>query len=267
MPREALHARIGDVDLAYRVVGDGPPLLLVMGHTGTQDQWPLSFVNSLARERRVITYDHRGMGDSSSPDGDWSVETFANDAAGLLAALDAGQADVLGWSMGGMVAQELALAHPGTVRRLVLLATSAGGPEALPPDPAVLDMMHDDSVIGVERARRILSLLVPADWLEAHRAFLMDYPRPRRVASTEDALRQWKAVAGWAGAWDRLPALDRPVLIVTGDADRVTPAENSVRLAQRIPGSWLIRLAGGGHGVLYQQPQRLAKIVRVFLED
>jgi pimeloyl-ACP methyl ester carboxylesterase len=267
MPRETLRLRVDDVDLACRVTGEGPPLLLIMGHTGTQDQWPLAFVNALARERRVITYDHRGMGESSSPPGEWSIERLAADAAGLLAALGTGPADVLGWSMGGLVAQELALGHPEAVRRLVLLATSAGGSEALLPDPEVLAVLHDDQVIGAERARRILGILMPAEWLQAHRAFLMEYPRPRHVASLADARRQWQAVAAWKGAWERLPGLRAPTLIVTGDQDAVTPPENSLHLAGRIPGAWLVRLAGGGHGVLYQVPQRLARIVRVFLEE
>jgi pimeloyl-ACP methyl ester carboxylesterase len=267
MARDISHIRVDDVDLAYRCVGDGPPLLLVMGHTGTQDQWPLAFVNALAREHRVITYDHRGMGESPSPPGEWTIERLADDAAGLLAALGTGPADVLGWSLGGLVAQELALRHPGAVRRLVLLATSAGGGEALLPDPEVLAVLHDDSVIGAERARRILALLLPAAWLAAHRAFLMDYPRPRHVASQDAARRQWKAVTSWRGAWDRLPELRAPTLIVTGDEDAVTPPENSLHLAGRIPGSWLVRLEGGGHGVLYQMPRRVAQIVHVFLED
>lgn len=267
MARSTQHAPVGDLDVAFRVAGDGPALLLIMGHTGTLDQWPLAVVNALARDHRVITYDHRGMGESSSPPGEWSIEQLAEDAAGLLDALGLPEADVLGWSMGGAVAVELALRHPRRVRKLVLVATSLGGAKALLPDQEVLSVLHDDTVVGAERGRRVLALLVPPEWLAKNPVFLLEYPRPRRATTAEDARRQWRAIEAWPGAWERLPALAKPVLVVTGDRDEVTPPENSLRLVERIPGAWLVRLDGGGHGLIYQFPQRFVRVVRVFLED
>jgi pimeloyl-ACP methyl ester carboxylesterase len=257
---------VGGAELAYRVVGDGPALLLIMGHTGSMDQWPLAVVNSLARDRRVIVYDHRGMGDSSSPPGEWTIEQLADDAAGLLASLGIALTDVLGWSMGGLVAQELAFRHPGLVRRMVLVATSPGGSAARRPDQAVLDVLHDDSIIGAERGRRVWGLMVPQEFAEAFPAFIPEVARTRRAATRDDALRQWRAIESWRGSWDLLPTLVIPVLLVTGTCDVVTPPDNSLRMAERIPGSWLVRMDGGGHGVIYQYPGRFTGVVRAFLE-
>ena len=121
-------ARVGEIELSYERAGSGPPLLLIMGMSGTFDHWDAGFLADLRRDFDVIVYDHRGVGSSSPLDGPpLTIAQLAEDAAGLLDALEIDTAHVLGISMGGMVAQELALAHPERIDTLTLGCTYCGG--------------------------------------------------------------------------------------------------------------------------------------------
>ena len=120
-------ARVGEIELSYERVGAGPPLLLIMGMSGTFDHWHAGFLADLRKDFDTIVYDHRGVGSSSRLDEPLTIAQLAEDAAGLLASLEIEQAHVLGISMGGMVAQELALAYPELIRTLALGCTYCGG--------------------------------------------------------------------------------------------------------------------------------------------
>src|ERR1700722_15461644 len=120
-------ARVGDIELDYERSGSGPPLLAIMGMSGTALSWGEPFLGQLRQDHEVIVYDHRGIGASTRLSGSVTIAGMAEDAAGLLAALEIDSADVLGISMGGMIAQELALAHPERVRTLTLGCTYCGG--------------------------------------------------------------------------------------------------------------------------------------------
>src|SRR3984957_5065102 len=119
--------RVGEIELDVERSGSGPPLLLIMGMSGTSLHWGEPFLELLREDFEVIAYDHRGVGISTHIDGEVTIEQMAEDAAGLLAALEIDSAHVLGISMGGMIAQELALAHPERVRTLTLGCTYCGG--------------------------------------------------------------------------------------------------------------------------------------------
>jgi 3-oxoadipate enol-lactonase len=119
--------RVGEIELDYERSGSGPPLLAIMGMSGTALHWGEPFLGALRDDFEVIVYDHRGVGASSRLEGALTIVQLAEDAAGLLAALELDSAHVLGISMGGMVAQELALAHPERVRTLTLGCTYCGG--------------------------------------------------------------------------------------------------------------------------------------------
>src|SRR6478752_7609230 len=119
--------RSGDIELSYERAGDGPPLLLVMGMSGTKHHWGEPLLEDLRRDFDTIAYDHRDCGDSTKTGAPFTIADLAQDAAGLLVALEVDCAHVMGISMGGMVAQELALAHTGRIRSLTLGCTYCGG--------------------------------------------------------------------------------------------------------------------------------------------
>src|ERR1700677_648681 len=140
--------QVGEIELDYERTGAGPPLLLIMGMSGTSLSWGEPFLEELRRDFDVIAYDHRGVGASSRLQGPLTIRQMAADAAGLLDALELGSAHVLGISMGGMVAQELALAAPERIRTLTLGCTYCGGEGSSLAAPAALQRLTEARMAG-----------------------------------------------------------------------------------------------------------------------
>ena len=113
---------------------------------------------------------------------------------------------------------------------------------------------------------RLFNLLFPKDWLSKQPPFYKWFPLPKETSLPENIERQAQAIATWPGSFDRLGSIKSPTLVVTGTEDVITPPENAFILAQRINASWLVQFEGAGHGLMYQYPDRLAKIVEDFIE-
>jgi len=265
------HVKVGDVEIGYRTIGplgaaaDSTPLLLVMGSSGTMDMWSPEFVSDLAQGREVVVFDNRGMGETDDPLGAYPFSQLADDTAGLITALGHDQMDVLGWSMGGDVAIDLAVRHPQRVAALVSYAGDAGGRTAIPPTKAALAVLTDTSMPAQERGQKLIELLFPASYRNAHPDYAASFPIPTEQSSPKEIGLQNQAIGEWAGVWDRLKDIDCPTLFVTGAEDELTPAQNAVMMADRVPASWLVRFPGAGHGLMYQDPHGLADVVLVFL--
>jgi pimeloyl-ACP methyl ester carboxylesterase len=248
-----------------------------MGLGGTLDVWSPLFLTALARHYTVIVFDNRGMGRSSDGRRPVTIEAMADDTARLMRALDYDAYAVLGFSMGSLVAQEVALRHPRPVEALVLYATTPGGRQAdlggmeawsVAPSPAATAGAHASPSAGpavgnlFDLARR----LFPEEYRRANPDYLQLVPKPHSLLDLRGFPRQIGALAAWRGSWSRLPRLDVPVLLMTGTEDELTPPVNAERMALRIPGSWLVRIRGGGHGAMYQYPADMARVVDTFLE-
>ncbi len=259
-------AAVGDISIAYRVLGEGDPIVLIMGFSSTMDMWDPLFLDNLSSKYRVIIFDNRGMGNTSAPSGNFSIAQFANNTVGLLTALDIEKSHVLGWSMGSFVAQELAILHPEKVDKIILYAGDCGGREAVMPSPQVLKDLSNTSGSQEERGMRQFNLLFPKEWLSEQPAFYKWFPLPKETSSPDNIERQAQAIATWPGTFDRLDSIKSPTLAITGREDVIVPPENSFILAQRINVSWLVQFQGAGHGLMYQYPDRLAKIVMDFIE-
>jgi len=163
-------AKVNGVHIAYRVQGDGPPLVLVMGYRLSSAAWPSTFVEGLARRFSVITLDNRGTGQSDKPVEGYAIANMARDVAGLLDELGITGAHMLGYSMGGTVAQEFARQFPHRVRGLVLCATMCGGLRAIYMPPSVMRVMRElDGLESEEIARRIWKVTYSPGYIEGHR--------------------------------------------------------------------------------------------------
>lgn len=245
--------QVGDITMAYRLFGTGHPLVLIMGLTANMDWWDPHLLDGLSSGYRVLIFDNRGAGRTDAPPGDFSIEQFADDTAGLIDAVGIQRAHVLGVSMGGMIAQELALNHPERVDRLVLCCTYCGGRETVFADRAVLVKLTDLSGTPEDKARRFLSLLFPPDWLADNEEYFAEFMRRYLVApaTDENAGRQFMATVRF-DASDRLPRIGAPTLVACGADDALIPAENSRTIAERIPGARLVVYEGAGHGFINQ---------------
>jgi 3-oxoadipate enol-lactonase len=255
---------VGEIALGYERSGAGQPLLLIMGMGGSALHWGEPFLEPLRRDFEVVVYDHRGVGASSPLDGPITIAQLAEDAAGLLGALGIDSAHVVGISMGGMVAQELALAHPERVRTLTLGCTYCGGERSSLTAPEVRQRLMQAMMSGDrERALRTafdvnVSAAMASD-AEAYARFLA-ISRQRAVAVPVLMAQMQACIAHDASA--RLAGLTMPTLVVHGADDRILPVENGRLIASLIPHSRLEILEGVGHLFFWEQADRSAELVR-----
>lgn len=256
---------VGDITIAYKEAGSGEPLILIMGYAGTMDMWDTRMVNQLAQQYRVIVFDNRGMGHSTSSDREYSIRLFANDTAGLMDALGIKKAHVMGWSMGTFVAQELTLNEPEKVDKLILYAGTPGGKEAVPPAPRVIAALTNTTGTDRERGERLFGVLFPPAWLKENPDPSKYFPRVTETSPAGDVRRQDAAILAWNGTYSRLPEIQQPLLLIAGEQDVIAPPGNSLLIAGQVPQSWVVRIRGGGHGLMYQYPDEVASIVLTFL--
>lgn len=243
--------------------GAGEPLLLIMGLSGTHRSWGDGFLDLLAPGFELIVYDHRGIGLSGPLDGPFTIADLAHDAAGLLDAIGIGETHVMGISMGGMVAQELALATPGRVRTLTLGCTYAGGPQGVITDRATITRMlaataSGDRELQLRTAWEVNVAPAFAADESAYAAFrerALAAPAPPAVV-----LEQLKATAVH-DASARLADIAAPTLVVHGDLDAMLGVANGRAIAAAIPGSRLEILEGVGHLFWIERPETAAALV------
>jgi pimeloyl-ACP methyl ester carboxylesterase len=262
---------VGDIDVAYKQVskGSAKPIILITGLGATMDLWsPLLLEQLSLSNHTVIIFDNRGVGESTAGTKEFSISQFANDTVGLLEALKIDKADVLGWSMGSFIAQELALTNPGKVNSLILYASSCGGKDATPSRPEVIQTLSNTSITPQELGQKLISLLFPTDWFKANPNYLNYFPIPKEFVSREIMGKQSEAIANWMGTCSNnlLSRITQPTLIIVGTDDAFTPALNSLMLIDRIPSSWLVQIRDAGHGLMYQYPDEFNKILITFLE-
>jgi pimeloyl-ACP methyl ester carboxylesterase len=258
--------RVDDMEMAYRIHGDGPPLILIMGFSGTMDLWDPTVLDALSSRFKVIVFDNRGMGGTTAGEKNFSIEQFADDAAGLMDALKIPHAFILGWSMGTEVALELALRHPRKVDRLVLYAADCSM-KSFPPSAHVLEKLYDTSGTGEEQGKRMIGLMFPHAWLKTHGEYIRKiFSRPMGTSSPGNIKRQADAMESWNGCCERLHQIDVETLLITGTEDILTPPQNSYWIVDKMPRASLATFDGGGHGVMYQYPQEFSDTVIRFME-
>lgn len=254
--------------IAWEARGSGEPLLLIQGLGYARWGWE-PVVEPLARRFRVLVFDNRGIGESDAPPGPYSAAAMAGDALQVLDEAGADSAHVVGASLGGMIAQELALAAPERVRRLVLACTAAGGSSEAPMPAETVELLARAPSLPPERSLRLLveNALAGTGTDGAARAALVERITALRLARPQ-APEAWQAQAAAAVAFDasaRLGGIAAPTLVVTGDADRVVDPRNSELLAAAIPGARLVRLAGLGHLFFWEEPDRFVGLLEEFL--
>jgi len=267
------HVTVGDLSVGYRVIGPlasasstQTPLLMIIGSSSTMDMWPAEFVSALAQDRQVIVFDNRGMGETNNPKGAYPFAQLADDTAGLVKALGYEKLDVLGWSMGGDAAVDLAARHPEAISRLISYAGNPGGELGVSPSAKVLAVLTDTSGDPQQRGIQLLELMYPEAYRTAHPDYMRSFPMPTEQMEPAAMGLQGAAIGGWAGVGEAgLKGISAPSLFVTGNEDLLAPPENAVRMAQRVPNSWLMRFPGTGHALMYQEPAPLTESILLFL--
>jgi 3-oxoadipate enol-lactonase len=248
----------------WREEGVGDPLLLIMGLGCSSDLWHRT-TPELSLGYRTILFDNRGVGRSDAPPGPYSISQMAGDAAAVLEAAGIESAHVFGYSMGGMIAQELALQHPLKVRSLILGGTNCGGGRAVLAAPEVLNTLMTRVVNPVEAFWAMAPYLYDAS---TPREKLQEDLEVRSLSfpDRESYLAQLQAVMGWE-SYGRLNSLKVPTLVLHGETDQLVPAQNADILAREIPLAKLVKIAGAGHILLTDKHQEATGAILSFLKD
>lgn len=272
-----LHVRTvaaAGTSVAYAELGTGRPILLLNGTASPMNEWDPSLLRGLAAHARVIVLDYPGLGRSGPAPGAWTFEAAAGWVAAFIEQVAPGTpVDVLGWSMGGFIAQRLAIGHPQLVRRLVLAATNLGGSRAVlgPGWVRRADSQPDESDAtylatnyprtGTAQAagRAFLARLEAAVDSGAYPVEAVPARTQRAMVAAEDPWLRDDTTA------QLLRGVSAPVLVATGAQDIITPPVNSRRIAALLPDATLWLMPGSGHSFLFQDPELTARRVSAFL--
>jgi pimeloyl-ACP methyl ester carboxylesterase len=271
-PQEVKKTKVGDIDIAYKMFGKGDPLLLIMGYGGSMNNWDPILLKKLSESHVVIVFDNRGVSNTESGNKSFTISQFAHDTVGLMNALHINKTDLLGFSMGGFIAQYIALNYPEKINHLVIYASNCGGHEStLPPTNDLDQNLQNRSRSFEDILNGVIATLFPIDWIQKNPKEVEQVKAGFRVLpviSMETIQKQADAISSWYenGVCNQLETIDKPSLVLVGAKDILTPQNNSITIAENIPNSWLVRIQEGGHGVMYQYPDKLYSILEAFLK-
>ena len=264
------------IRFAYRRFGKvvGVPLVFNQHFTGTMDHWDPAVTDGFAREREVILFNNAGIS-SSSGQVPTSIEGMAGNAIAFIGALGLAKVDVLGFSIGGFVAQEIAGQAPGLVRKLVLVGTGPRGGEGMasltPEARQIFGATYEEPDhlwLAVHFTKSEASQAAGRDFLKRFR--LRKENRDPEV-NEKVALAQLEALGKWGiqfdGAYDYLKSISQPTLIVNGGKDVIIYSVNSLILQQNLPNAELIIYPDSAHGSHHQYPERFVRYVSMFLSE
>ncbi len=262
-PIRTVHTPAGTI--GYRELGTGTPLLLIVSGDASMDYWPPSFVDALAAHHKVVVFDNAEVGRTTALPGTakLTITAMASQTSALISALRLHRPAVLGWSMGGMIAQVLAVRHPAQVSRLILAASAPGTGKALP-------LRHAAAIAAPNPASQ-LSLVFPKNQAAAAMAYvnaIKQYPGFYGVsAATEHkeylAVQQW--FAGQDPAGRLVGDIHVPTLVADGTQDQFIATANDRQLASSVPGARLLMYRDAGHDFLFQEGVRFVRTVERFI--
>jgi len=256
--------------LRYELRGEGDPLTLIMGFSGSSRGWGEPFLTRMEKRYRMVLIDNRGTGESDKPDRPWTMNDMADDVAAVLDHAKIARAHIYGISMGGMISQEFALRHPAKVRGLVLGCTTCGMAHGAPTNPEnVGKLVPQPGQSPEEAARAAFSVACGTAFLNTRegQAFIDQqiadmgkYP----VTPMHTFTRQMEAIMPW-DSYERLGQIKAPTLIFHGDDDKLLPHANVEILKSRIPGAKVHILNGIGHMFFWEAPEESVRIPGDFL--
>ncbi|MGH8013597.1 MAG: alpha/beta fold hydrolase [Candidatus Binataceae bacterium] len=261
--------KTASININYESFGEDDPLLLIMGFGMPGAAWApmIPFLSGF----RAIYFDNRGTGKSDKPDGPYTIPQMADDASNLLQALGIQKAKIYGISMGGMIAQELTLRHPGQVSKVVLGCTTAGGETGVRASEQTLQTLIDGAKLmatdpsgGLDM---IMPLLFPLDFMTAHPELKQMMMLGLQMAPPTPSESIDRTLAGIMqfDAYDRLPQIKCPVLIVHGDRDILLPPANAEIIRKQIPQAELFIIPGAGHNYAAADPVGIHERIKAFL--
>ncbi|MFZ0404838.1 MAG: alpha/beta hydrolase [Nitrososphaeraceae archaeon] len=281
IPAKKVH--VGDIDIAYKMLGKGDPILLFNGASDNMNAWDPSFLKGISSNHTVIVFDSRGIGNTTTGSKPYSMQLLANDTAGLIDALSIDKADVFGYSLGSFIAQQFAVMYPEKTNSLILVASMCGGKEGINQPPEFIKLQYEivnkslnNVPISQEQMKSLVTASLGEGWIRLHPESL-DIPAnmtfqqmkpglsPDTMNNQNNVGHSWTA-SNWSGACDELAKIAKPTLVITGTDDNLyVPHVNSFKIVEKIPGAWLVQIKDAGHAVMDQYPEQIGKIMQIFL--
>jgi pimeloyl-ACP methyl ester carboxylesterase len=262
----------GGVDFAYRELGPqtGVPVIFLTHLAAVLDNWDPRVIDGIAAQHRVITFDNRGVGASSGSTPN-AIEAMATDAVAFIRALGLEQVDLLGFSMGGMIAQLIAADEPQLVRKVILAGTGPAGGDGI---TNVTRLSHLDTLRGLltlQDPKQFLFFTRTPNGRRAGKEFLARLKERTENRDKAISLRSYGAQLKAIHRWGKQPPADlsvvrQPVLVANGESDRMVPTSNSVDLAQRLPNADLVVYPDAGHGGIFQFHEQFVDKALEFLD-
>lgn len=272
VPTQSLSA--GDVNFSYRELGQhngGTPVVLLAHLAAVLDNWDPRVVDGLAARHHVIAFDNRGVGASSGKPAN-TIEQMADDAIRFIKAKGFQQVDLFGFSMGGMIAQEIVMKEPGLVRRMILAGTGPAGGEGISRVAGVANYDLIRATLTRQDPKQYLFFTRTPTGIEAGQAFLKRLQERSQNRDTEVSVGAYVAQLQSLSAWGQktpadLSQIRQPVLVVNGDDDRMVPTRNSYELAKRLPNATLHIYPDAGHGGIFQYHEDFVPRALAFLAN
>jgi pimeloyl-ACP methyl ester carboxylesterase len=260
-------AKVNGIEVAYELRGAGTPFVMIHGAQGDQTMFA-GMAAAFAPRFRVLTFDQRGSGLSDKPDMPYSIAMLADDTAGLMDHVGFANAHVIGVSMGGTIAQELALRHPKKVRSLVLGCTTPGGPNSIRAQGPALNAYATREMSAEERGRLLAESAFTRGYLDRHPEVIASMVEGRRQRPIDTVAfgHRMKAIMEH-DAYDRLGQISCPALVITGKDDALIPWENSRLIAERIKGAKLVLVEPAGHCFWLEQPEQSGQEIERFINS
>ena len=279
IPAKKVH--VGDIDIAYKMLGKGDPIILFNGASDNMNAWDPSFLKGISSNHTVIVFDSRGVGNTTAGSKPYSMQLLANDTAGLLDALNIDKADVFGYSLGSFIAQQFAVMYPEKTNSLILVASMCGGKDGINQPPEFIKLQYEivnkslnNVPISQEEMKSLVTASLGSGWIRLHPESLGNIPTlqqakpglsPDAMNNQNNVGHSWTAT-NWSGACDELARIAKPTLVITGTDDNLyVPHVNSFKIVEKIPGAWLVQIKDAGHAVMDQYPEEIGKILQTFL--
>jgi pimeloyl-ACP methyl ester carboxylesterase len=258
-------AKVNGINISYTVEGRGEPLVMIMGIGGDQSSWKHQ-VSTFKKHYQVITFDNRGVGKSDKPQGSYSPTLMAEDTIQLMDFLKIEKAHILGMSMGGLIAQEIAINYPERILKLILTSTFAcWDDEANGPTPEMLAVMELPTKQQVKRLldasfNKFFNKFIIIPLIMIFKARQIKEPEITGMRGQLDSTKGYNSL-------DRLPLIKAPTLVLTGAKDRVVKPESSNTLSQKIPNAKLVKIENGSHMICWEVSKVFNKEVLDFLKS
>ena len=282
IPVKKVH--VGDIDVAYKMFGKGDPILLIPGASDGMSAWDPSLLKTLSSNHTVIVFDPRGIGNTTIGSKPYTPSTLANDTTGLMDVLKIPKAGVMGYSLGSYIAQQVTMMHPDKVNSLVLIGSSCGGKDHTPKPPEFIKLQSEivnqslnHIPVSHEEMQGLNVASLGQGWIRLHPES-SNIPEnitslqqlkpglPPEVANNQNNVGHAWTATNWSGACGQLAKLGKPTLVIAGTDDNIyVPHVNSLMIAEKIPGAWLVQIKNAGHAIADQYPAELGKIMNTFL--